>query len=292
MATIKTLPETATTSTSEEHFRHTVVHVRRSPHTQHLIAEVEAFHPRIDAAIAEEKNLLEAEAEAAAAVQFADRDLDDSVDFVGANVDRSSLLGARLFGDLRPSELKRPTLGGQLDIMRTWPEALAEADKAVLRDHAPVVAARAAAGVAAATEKKAATQKLVDFRTIGSRVKLNQDFNKLRKSLFGKLGEIQHAHKLGAGWAESFFLQDTADEPSLAQLDKKIGAVEGELDALKKQREALAAQEARIAAERTKAVQRQKKAKLETLQKLKADLAAQEAALLSELSGADTDPIS
>jgi hypothetical protein len=43
----------------------------------------------------------------------------------------------------------------------------------------------------------------------------------VRKSLFGKLGEIQHEHKLGAGWAESFFLQDSAEELSLNQLDKK-----------------------------------------------------------------------
>lgn len=172
--------------------------------------------------------------------------------------------------------------------MKTWPEALAEADKAVLKDHAPVVAARAQVGMQAADEKKSATQKLVDFRTIGTRVKLNQDHNKLRKSLYGKLGEIQHEHKLGAGWAESFFLQDSVEEPSLGQLDKKIGALEAELDVLKKQRETLAAQEARVAAQRAQAAQQEKKAKLEALQKLKAELAAEEAALLSELAEGDT----
>jgi len=288
MVGIKTLPDAGTTGSAEGHFRFTLVRLRRNPYTQHLVAEMEAFHPRIDAAIAEEKNLLEAEAEAAAAVQFADRDLDDSVDFVAANMEKGSLLAQRLFGTLRPSELKRPTLGGQLDIMSTWPEALAEADKAVLKDHTPVMATRAAAGTLAATEKKNATQKLVDFRTIGTRVKLNQDLNKLRKSLYGKLGELQHQHKLSAGWAESFFLQDSAEEPTLSQLDKKIGAVEAELDALKKQREALAAQEAKIATQRAQAAQQEKKAKLESLQKLKAELATQEAALLSELSEGDT----
>ncbi|MDI1475201.1 hypothetical protein [Polyangium sp. y55x31] len=287
MTGVKTLPDTATTPTGETHFRFTAVRIRRNPHTQALAAEVDAFEPRIEAAIAEERNLLAAEASAVAAVQFADHDLDDSVDFVWANVEKGSLLAQRLFGDLRPSELKRPTLGGQLDIMKTWPEALAEANKGVLKDHAPVVAARAQAGMQAADEKKNATQKLVDFRTIGTRVKLNQDHNKLRKSLYGKLGEIQHEHKLGAGWAESFFLQDSAEEPTLSQLDKKIGAATAELDALKKQREALAAQEAKIAAQRAQAAQQEKKAKLEALQKLKAELAAQEAALLSELSETD-----
>ncbi|MDI1450648.1 hypothetical protein [Polyangium sp. 6x1] len=146
------------------------------------------------------------------------------------------------------------------------------------------MAARAQAGEEAAKEKRSATQNLINFRTIGTRVKLNQDFNKLRKSLYGKLGEIQHAHKLGSGWAESFFLQDSTEEIGLSQLDKKIGAVTAELDALKKQREALATQEAKIAAQRAQAAQQEKKAQLEALQKLKADLAAQEAALLSELS--------
>ncbi|MDI3281708.1 hypothetical protein [Polyangium sp. 15x6] len=288
MVGIKTLPETATTTAGEAHFRFMAARIRRNPYAQALVAEVDAFESRIEAAIAEEKNLLIAEASAAAAVEFADHDLDDSVDFVWANVEKGSLLAQRLFGDLRPSELKRPTLGGQLDIMKTWPEALAEADKPVLKDHAPVVAARALAGTQAADEKRTAAQKLVDFRTIGTRVKLNQDHNKLRKSLFGKLGEIQHEHKLGAGWAESFFLQESAEEPSLSLLDKKIGAATAELDALKKQREILTAQEAKIAAQRAQAVQQEKKAKLEALQKLKAELAAQEAALLSELEGDTT----
>ncbi|TKC98535.1 hypothetical protein [Polyangium fumosum] len=287
MVGIKTLPETATTTTGETHFRFMASRVRRNPHTLAFVAEVDAFEPRIEAAIAEERNLLAAEASAAAAVQFADHDLDDSVDFVWANVEKGSLLAQRLFGDLRPSELKRPTLGGQLDIMKTWPEALVEADKAVLKDHAPVVAARAQAGAMAAEEKKSATQKLVDFRTIGTRVKLNQDHNGLRKSLHGKLGEVQHAHKLGAGWAESFFLQESAEELTLPQLDKKIGAATAELDALTKQREALVAQEARLAAQRAQAEKREKKAKLDALQKLKADLAAQEAALLAELAEGD-----
>ena len=283
MVGIKTLPDTATTPTSAVHFRHMAARIRRNPFTQGLVAEVDAFESRIEAAIAEERNLLEAEASAAAAVQFADHDLDQSVDFVSANVDNRSLLGQRLFGHLRPSELKRPILGGQLDVMKTWPEALVEADKAVLKDHAPVVAARTQAGEAAANEKKTAALNLQNFRTIGTRVKLNQDHNKLRKSLFGKLGEIQHEHKLGAGWAESFFLQESSEELTLNQLDKKIIATEAELDALKKQREALAAQEAKNAAQRAQAEKQEKQAKLEALQKLKAELAAQEAALLSDL---------
>ncbi|TKD13071.1 hypothetical protein [Polyangium fumosum] len=289
MPGVKTLPETATTPTTETHFRFMAARIRRHPLTQALVAEVDAFEPRIEAAIAEEKNLLIAEASAAAAVEFADHDLDDSVDFVAANVDRRSLLAQRLFGDVRPSELKRPTLGGQLEVMKTWHEALVEADKPVLKDHAPVVAARAQAGTLAADEKKNATQKLVDFRTIGTRVKLNQDHNKLRKSLYGKLGEIQHEHKLGTGWAESFFMQDSAEELTLPQLDKKIAATTAELDALKKQREAIAIQEAKIAAQRAHAAEQEKKAKLEALQKLKADLAAQEAALLSELSEGESN---
>ena len=284
MVGVKTLPETTTTPTSAVHFRHMAARIRRNPYTQNLVADVDAFEPRLEAAIAEEKNLLAAEASAAAAVEFADRDLDDSVDFVWANVEKGSLLAQRLFGDLRPSELKRPTLGGQLDIMKTWPEALTEADKAVLKDHAPVVSARAEVGTQAANEKKTAALNLQNFRTIGTRVKLNQDHNKLRKSLFGKLGEIQHEHKLGAGWAESFFLQESAEELTLNQLDKKIAATTAELDALQTQREALAAQEAKIAAQRAQAEKQEKQATLEALQRLKAEVAAQEAALLSELS--------
>jgi hypothetical protein len=285
MSTIQTLPETSTTPIIETHHDFLLSRVRRNKFTKALVAEVEAFRPKIDAAKAEERELQMAELEASAAVIFADQDLDESVDLVADNVDRKSLLGMRLFGDLRPSELKRPLLGGELAIVKTWPEALAEADKKILKDYAPVMQERVDVALAAEDEKKAATSKLANFRAVGTRPKLCEEFNAFRKSIFGKLGEIQHANKLPSGWAESFFLKDTSEDLTVADLDRKIGAAKANVEALEKQRQALKDQEAKIEAAKAKALLREKTAKLEALQKAKAALEAKEKALLLELAG-------
>ncbi|MBK9265697.1 MAG: hypothetical protein IPM54_38650 [Polyangiaceae bacterium] len=284
MAGIKTLPLNATTDTAEHHYSFTSVRIRRHPLTKALIAETDAFRSQIDAAIAEERSLVEAEMEAGAAVHFADRDLDDSATFVAANTDSKSPLGKLLFGGLRPSEFRRPILNSQLEIMVEWPQTLAQSDKEILKDHVPLLAGRLETATTAANEKKQASQKLAEFRAIGTRAKLNEAFNAFRKSLYGKLGDIQHANaSLGAGWAESFFLQDASDEPTIAELDRKIAGAEADLAAWKKQRDVLQAQQDAVAAARAAAARKEKEAKLEALRKAQEDMAAQAAALEAEL---------
>jgi hypothetical protein len=285
MAGIQTLPNYATVDTNEDRFLFTSSRVRRNPFTAALIPEVDAFRATIEAARAEERTLIEADAEASAAVQFADQDLDASVDFVASNTDRKSLLSTRLFGDLRPSELKKPLLSGQLQVMSGWPDVLTKSEKAVLVTHVPLLTQRLATAHQAATEKKASANKLADFRTVGTRAKLNEEHNAFRKALYGKLGEIQHENTLPSGWAESFFHQDSSDALTLGELDRKIASTEADLDALKKQRDALKAQEEKIAAVRAEALRKEKQAKLDALVKAKAEIEAKENALRAELEG-------
>jgi hypothetical protein len=283
MAGIMTILNTATTEANEDLFLVLSSRIKRNPHTTAFIPDVEAFRAKIDAVRAEERGLLEAESLAAAGVQFADQELDTSVDFVSDNTERKSLLRSRLFGDLRPSELKKPTLGDQLQAMTAWPEVLAKSEKDVLVAHAPVVAQRVEAGLAAASEKKTASDNLANFRAVGARRKLNEEHNAFRKSLYGKLGEIQHAKKLPAGWAESFFQQSSSEDLSVSDLDRKIGAAEAEVVALKKQRAALVAEEAESAAVRAEASRKVKQAKLAALTKAKDELEAKAAALQAEI---------
>lgn len=284
MAGIKTLPQNSTTDTTEEHYLHTVVRVRQCAHTKTLIPEVENFRPQIATAQAEERTLREADMEASAAVHFADRDLDDSASFVAANVDLKSLLGTRLFGDQRPRDFRRPLLGGQLDAMNEWPATLQTSEKDVLIAHVPVLEQRLAFARTAAEQKKQTSQKLADFRAVGTRVKLNEAFNAWRKSLYGKLGDIQHANPaLGTGWAESFFLQESSDEPTVLELERKIAAIEVDLERWKKQRDELKAQEEAAAAVRAAAIRKEKQAKLDALRKAQAEIEAQASELAAEL---------
>jgi len=284
MAGIKTIPLNATTETVEDHYTYTLVRIRRSPLTKDLIGETDAFRPKIDAVIAEERTLVEADMEATAGVHFADRDLDDSATFVASNADTKSPMGKVLFGGLRPSEFRKPILGGQLEMMEAWPTVLAGADKTVLKDHVPVLTARVVAGKAASTEKKLSWQKLTEFRTVGSRAKLNEAFNSFRKSLYGKLGDIQHGNAdVGTGWAESFFWHETSEEPTIAELDRKIAGGEADLALWRKQREELRAEQDAVTAVRAAAARKEKEAKLEALQKTRAEIEAQAAAIAKEL---------
>ncbi|HRI70391.1 MAG TPA: hypothetical protein PK156_39435 [Polyangium sp.] len=284
MAGIKTIPLNATTDTVLEHYLPTLVRIRRCVHTHALIPDVESFRARIDDAMTEERKLREADLEASAAMHFTDRDLDDSATFVAANVDLKSLLGTRLFGDMRPRDFRRPLLGGQLEAMTAWPTVLQDSEKEVLRQHVPILAQRVATGQTAADEKKETTRRLADFRTVGTRVRLIEAFNAWRKSLFGKLGDMQHANPaLGTGWAESFFLQESADEPTVAELERKIAAAEVDIERWKKQRDELKAHEEATAAARAAAIRKEKQAQLEALQKAKADIEAKAAAIAAEL---------
>jgi hypothetical protein len=269
----------------------TLGRLRRHKLTKPLAAQLETLRPKLDAALAEELNLTAAEYEALAAVLFADDDLDDSVDFVTGNLSRTSVLYGRLMGDQRRSDLKKPILAGQLATMASWPSALAEVqNNVILKDHAAVVADRVKAGDLAAEEKNTVAQKFADFRTVGTRGKLVDEFNALRKSIYGQLGQIQHDNQLKAGWAESFFQQDSAEEMTLSELDKKIAGLEVQLTALKTQREEQAKQEEKLARDKEAAERRETQAQLAAVQKTQAELKEKEAALKAKLGEAPPEP--
>ncbi len=168
--------------------------------------------------------------------------------------------------------------------MKEWPIALGSCDKEILVAHVPLLSQRVNAGQTASDEKKQTMQKLADFRAVGTRVELNEAFNAWQKSLYGKLGDMQHANPaLGSGWAESFFMHEAADEPTVLELDRKIAAAEVDLERWKKQRDELKAHKEATAATRAAALKKEKQAKLDALLKAKADIKAKADALAAEI---------
>jgi hypothetical protein len=57
----------------------------------------------------------------------------DSTLRIDLKLDRTSPVYLLYFGSRRPSELKRPHLGTQLEIMRGWPTSLQTSDSTVLQ---------------------------------------------------------------------------------------------------------------------------------------------------------------
>lgn len=288
MAGITTIGQRTSIPTLYDHYFFTLARLRKHALTQPLAAELEALRPELDAAQAEELGLAAAQYEAEAAVQFVDDALDGIVDGVANTLltelrgDRNAPLYLRYFGSQRPSEVKRPTLGGQLDTMRSWPPALAESTSPVLRDYGTSLAERLGEADAAAETKQRAAQQYKDFRVLGTRARLIDRMNAVRKSLYGKLGEIQHAEpSLGTGWAESFFRGSSSTRVTLTVLDRRIAAIETELAALRTQRDELAAQQERVAQAQAEAEEAEKRARLEAARAAAEELAAE----IAELEG-------
>jgi hypothetical protein len=294
MAGITTIGQRTSVSTLYDHYFFTRARLLNNELTKLLVAELEALRPSIDAAWAEELGLLAARYDAEAAVETIDLALDGIVDGVLATLlvdlrgDRNSPIYLHYFGTQRPSELKRPVLGGQVDAMRGWPSALAASDSPTLRQHGATLAGLLDQADAAMKASDAASQQLKDFRVVGARAKLVDRFNAVRKSLYGKLGEIQHNNPLlGSGWAESFFRGGNGSQPvTLTEVERRIAAAEVELAALRAERDKLAAEAERVTQARVEAERVEKLASLEAARAAMAELAAQIADLESDLGSA------
>ncbi len=298
MAGITTLGHRTSTTTLYDQYFFTAAKLQAHPLTQTFATEFAVLRPLLDAAQGEERTLLESRYLADAIVQILDHDLNGIVDGVDSTLrielrnDRSSPIYMRYFGSLPPSEIKRPVLGSQLETMRAWPSALVESSNPTLQQYGVTLPAKLAEADAAAAEKQRVTQQLTDFRLLGTRAKLIDRFNAARKSLYGKLAELQHANAaLGSGWAESFFRSSGSTERlTLRELERRVAAAEIDLASLRTQRDELAAQEERAAQDRAAAEQAEKQARLDAARAAAAELAAEIADLETEIGDANPTP--
>ncbi|MDC3959489.1 hypothetical protein [Polyangium jinanense] len=252
-----------------------------------LLPEFDTFRSQLDATLMAELALIGERFAANAAVEFLDADLDRLTDSIAALTlieaknDRGALPYAHYFATQRPSELKRPILGGQLDTMRHWPPSLQASSSAQLQEIGVRLANLVVLGDDKTKAQDAVAQNIADFRSVGSRKQCIDAFNALRKSIHGKLGETQHkTPELGTGWADSFFRQgSSAERLTIRELDRRIAAAEVELSTMKKQRDEMVVQEEALARARADAEKAQKKAELLAAKKAAAELAARVAEL-------------
>lgn len=157
-------------------------------------------------------------------------------------------------GAVAPSEAKRPILGTQLDVMRSWPGLLGKATQPALVALAQSVTDGVAAAESATAAVAAAQANLDKFRLDGNGRKLFDSYNALAATTFGALKTLVHDHpelKLGSDWAESFFLHETR-----SAVPTTVGQAE---ESLKKARNELAAAEQRVAAAEQRLAQMREK---------------------------------
>lgn len=291
MAGITTIGHRTSIPTLFDHFFFTSSRLRRHPLTVGLAAELDPVRPLIDAAWLEELGLIGALYDSEAAMEVLDNSLDGVVDGVHATLlvdlrgNRSSPIYLHYFGSVRPSELKRPVLRGQVDGMRGWPASLAPSDNATLRGHGATLAELLPQADAAIQANDAAAQALKNFRVLGTRVRLIDSFNAVRKSVYGSLGQIQHNNpQLGTGWAESFFRSGGGSERvTLGEIERRIASAEVQLEAMRAERDRLAAEHERVADARAAAERAEKQASLDAARAAAEELAAKIAELEADL---------
>lgn len=229
----------------------TWVLLEADPNTASLAPAHETFYQqKWRAIVAQETDLLVEAHRADALVDNADQALDDFVDELDTTLlrlvgkDRTDALYVYFFGKKRAHELKRPTLGGQLETMRGFAHPLktsAHAELAVLGDRLEILIARADD---TAKRQQNAAEALKTFRTLGARKECIDELNALRKSTAGTLSEMPHKFpekRLPADYAERFFKRG----PKRKSAAKEITSADLQI-MIAEQKQALAALEAQL----------------------------------------------
>jgi hypothetical protein len=140
--------------------------------------------------------------------------------------DRKSPLYLRYFGGAPPSKLRRPVLGDQLAVMRTWvPSLRAQDTPPPLRPYGDQLAARVTEADQAVQARSDAQGKRADFE-LGPRKAFVDRLNAQRQLIYGQLAEAAHARPelgLASDFATPFFVRDTRNRQlGLSELEQSI----------------------------------------------------------------------
>lgn len=244
-----------------EHLVYTLVLLLAHPHTGQLATPYEQQLEQwwvIDRA--ETERWIEI-LKAAARIVAADNRLDELVDRLANTVTAKS--GSRksdeykyFFGSKPPSEVKRPVLSGQLATMEKWVDTLKGSSDP---DLAALGAEIEAAAVYAREQEKllaSAQEANKSFRKLGDRKAFMDAVNALRKTTWGDLAEMPHAHpelRLPSGFADQFFkpvrkprAKDEGPQTA-AEMHAVVADLEAQLDEARVQLASLEAEEAAAA---------------------------------------------
>lgn len=206
-----------------------------------FVPAYQALIKDVDALQAERTRLRDVQDDAQAAVDEADAHLDDFVEAtvaparVAVNKDTDAPLWRRMFGGQRPSDFVRPTLGQELDNMRSWPELLMAAPTKELTDRAAPCAALIKAADAALGARTRA-QAALDVFAASQLSPLFDRANAERARLIGEAERLRLDHTIPAREADGLFQKSprrAARPETLADTQAAIADCERELARLK-----------------------------------------------------------
>jgi hypothetical protein len=275
---------------------HTLDQLKANPHTQAHVAAFESLRDDWGAVFAEELALRDSLSAINARVFTMDAELNALASRVSKAVltltgdDRTHPLYFAFFKKKSLSDFKRPILGTQLDAMKGWVPELKKSDAPALSALGAEVEAAVTAADEAANARTLLEAQSAFFREAGSRKKLFDKANALRKQSHGELAKMPY-EKLGltAGFANLFFRRESGgggggdEEPvTLESIDADIASLEAQIAEKKASKaELVAALEQQAQAEAQKAAEQ---AALADLEKAAAEAAQKVAAARAKLA--------
>ena len=149
---------------------------------------------------------------------------------------RKHPLYQRYFGKQRPSAIIRPVLGPELETIRSWIPSLTEAQQESLRNLSGRFQPLVTEADGAVSAQQEVARQWTDFSQIGSRCKLVDDFNLLRRTLHADLSKLPgtpEGQNLPSDFADRFFIKERRTylapaEPTVAQVEARLAALRQE----------------------------------------------------------------
>ena len=254
---------------------YTNAQLKAHPLTADLAAEYDALHVAWLRIMEQEIKLAEAVVTAEAMVRFADGRLDQLLTTIVSSVlsavgnDRSAPLYVRLLGTQRPSDAKRPVLGEQLELMRSWIPTLNESELPALQRHASELTTAVAQADRALADQQAAEQALTTFSEKGERQAFVDGFKTLRQATHARLRQLSDQDDtLPDDFAEQFFQSsERSRTPTINGIEANIRRLEGQLGKQRAVHQDLVAKRDARERARTDATQRAIRAELTILEK-------------------------
>lgn len=193
----------------------------------------------------------------------------------------------QLFGNKKPSNFRKPILGGQLTAMNTWAATLAAVPVDSLKSYAPIV--EAAVNKARLAEKALSDAEVAKdhFYSVGEYRAFLDPLNAARNELEGKAAAFRHVNpglNLPRDFDDLLFKgRERSDDPTPAELFQEAALLESKAAKAKAQAQALIDEEEANEKTRKEAAVQAKLSELSTAEKEATALAAKIEALKAGL---------
>jgi hypothetical protein len=222
---------------------HTLAQLRAYPITAPFVLGFTALKDRWAEVNTEELGLIDAEVTANAHASRVDDDIDPLVDRLARLIldaikgNRADPLYRRYFARKRPSDVKRPILGVELDEVRGWIPSLLESELPGLVALGELLRTLVDEADHAVGEQADVARRWDDYVKLGNWRKLIDDLNTQRQDLHADLTKLKNTPEgqdLPADFADRFFLHATRsrkrqDVPTVASTKVHIAGLEKEL---------------------------------------------------------------